>query len=86
MSSKNEGMSLTYKTGDAEVTWKSDYVDADMEEILYGFYGLCIAHAWQPITVAEAMAEFAKNQLELLRPETDTGELSPDPLIYSNEA
>jgi hypothetical protein len=33
--------------------------DANMEDILQSFYGLCVASGWMPSTVLEAMHNFA---------------------------
>lgn len=59
MADTQEGVKITYRTKESLVAWVSPYFDASIENILEGFYGLCVAHGWQPSTVIAAMRDFA---------------------------
>lgn len=57
---------LTMQVGDTVTTWETPHDDLSMEDLLQGFMGLAIGHAWLPITVLTCMKEFAEEQLEVL--------------------
>ena len=67
-----KGTKLVYETDDCKMSWESTYQDEAIENIVSGFYALCIGQTWSPITVLEAMKRFAEDRLTI---ETDEDEL-----------
>ena len=62
MADKKIGVKITYQTENSLTAWVSPYLDASFEDILEGFYGLCVAHGWHPETVIAGMEEFARER------------------------
>lgn len=72
-----KGIKITYETEDGTTTWQSPYSDVTIDDILWGFYGLCIGQTWYPTTVISGMREFAKkhdmmNDCTITNPESVT--------------
>ena len=63
------GVKIAYQTERCTATWSSPYIDASIEDILEGFFGLCVAHGWQPITVVQGMEDFANSHQYMLSEE-----------------
>lgn len=59
---KDEKTILTLEHADrkivAEMSW-----DADMDDLLDAFYGLCVGVTWRANTVLEAMKQYAEDRL-----------------------
>lgn len=66
-----KGIKLSFETKDSISTWESPYADATMEDMLEGFFGMCIAHGWQPATVIFNMWEFARKREFMVPKEED---------------
>ena len=64
--SKEENTRLTLESYGNVYRFEADHCDCDMEEMLYAFYGLLTAATWSPITILQAMKQFADERLELL--------------------
>lgn len=61
-----KGVKISYQTENSTSTWESPYYDADFDNILEGFYGMCVAQGWHPVTVISKMMEFAKERDSIL--------------------
>ena len=70
--SEFKGVKLSLQTENSIVTWETPYFDASMEDILEGFYGLCVAQTWHPTTVISKMLEFAEERKSILSENPDT--------------
>lgn len=66
MDSNTKGVKIVFETERSVATWESPYFDAPLEDILERFYGCCIAHGWQPITILEGLKEFAEDRLPVI--------------------
>lgn len=64
--SKDENTRLTLESYGNVYRFEANHCDSDMDEILYAFYGLLTAATWSPITILQAMKQFADERLELL--------------------
>lgn len=64
--SEFKGVKITYQTEDSTVTWESPYIDIGIENILDGFYGLCVAQTWHPSTIISKMLEFAEERKSII--------------------
>jgi hypothetical protein len=64
--SEFKGVKITYQTEDSTVTWESPYIDVSMENILDGFYGLCVAQTWHPSTIISKVLEFAEDRKSII--------------------
>ena len=64
--SKEENTRLTLESYGNVYRFEADHCDSDMDEMLYAFYGLLTAATWSPITILQAMKQFADERLELL--------------------
>jgi hypothetical protein len=62
---KQENTRLTLESYGNVYRFEADHCDCDMDEILYAFYGLLTAATWSPITILQAMKQFADERLEL---------------------
>ena len=56
---------LTLESYGNVFSYESPYADASMEDLLYAFYGLCVAATWLPKTVLENMRDFAEEHLSV---------------------
>ena len=56
---------LTLESYGNVIYWESPYSNASMEDLLYAFYGLCVAATWLPKTVLENMQDFAEEHLSV---------------------
>ena len=63
---KQEKTCLTLESYGNVYSFEADHCDSDMGEMLYAFYGLLTAATWSPITILQAMKQFADERLELL--------------------
>lgn len=63
---KQEKTSLTLESYGNVYRFEANHCDSDMDEMLYAFYGLLTAATWSPITILQAMKQFADERLELL--------------------
>lgn len=61
MFNENKPTVLKFEHGGVTQTVELPW-DANMEQILQAFYGMCISSTWMPSTVIESMYEFAKDQ------------------------
>lgn len=61
-----KGIKISYQSENSTSTWESPYFDAGFEDILEGFYGLCVSQGWHPVTVISGMMEFAKDRDSIL--------------------
>ena len=50
----------------SEMSW-----DANMEDLLDSFYGMCVSATFNPLTVLEAMKEFSESHLEVFENKND---------------
>lgn len=74
MSEKFKGTRLTYETEHGTTVWESPYSDVTMNDVLWGFYGICIAQTWFPSTVINCMKEFTeKHETDHKNNEQDYG-------------
>lgn len=64
--SKEENTRLTLESYGNVYRFEANHCDSDMDEMLYAFYGLLTAATWSPITILQAMKQFADERLELL--------------------
>lgn len=64
---------LVYESNDNRYIWESPFVDASIEDILDAFFGMMVSATWQPVTVIEAMRDFAEEHSYML---DDDDELS----------
>jgi hypothetical protein len=63
---KQENTRLTLESYGNVYRFEANHCDSDMDEMLYAFYGLLTAATWSPITILQAMKQFADERLELL--------------------
>lgn len=63
----NEPTRLTLESYSNKIQWESPHSDASMEDLLYAFYGLCVAATWSPKTILENMRDFAEERLEFMQ-------------------
>ena len=59
-----KGIKITYETESGTTTWQSPYSDVTIDDILWGFYGLCVGQTWCPTPVISGMREFAKDHAD----------------------
>ena len=64
--SKEENTRLTLESYGNVYRFEANHCDSDMDEMLYAFYGLLTAATWSPITILQAMKQFADERLELM--------------------
>lgn len=55
-----KGTRITYETDGAKTVWECPNTDVTIEDVLWGFYGLCIGQTFYPSTVVRGMKEFAE--------------------------
>ena len=71
---------LVYENDNNRSIWESPYNDVSMEDILDAFFGMMVSATWQPITVIEAMRDFAAEHSYMLEDEDeDDYEYDEDP-------
>ena len=63
---------LTLENYGNTMSWESPYNDVSMDNLLYAFYGLCVAATWNPRTVLEGMRDFVDERLYLLEGEEES--------------
>ena len=66
---------ITMQVGDVTAKWEVPYTDCDMNDLLTAFAGLCISHTWLPVTVYTEMERYAKDQIEVLKPDKEDEDL-----------
>jgi hypothetical protein len=50
---------ITMQVGDRTTNWETN-CDCDMNDILWGFFGLLVGNTWYPSTVLSGMKDFIK--------------------------
>lgn len=66
-----KGIKITYESENSLSTWESPYFDATIEDILEGFFGMCISHGWQPSTVISGMQKFVDDRMHIIYNSSD---------------
>lgn len=46
------------------IQWETPHSDTSMEDLLYAFYGLCVAASWNPMTVLKKMRDFVDERID----------------------
>ena len=67
-----KGVKITYETEHSVSSWESPYLGTPMDNILEGFFGMCVAQGWQPVTVISGMQQFAKDHGYILQDDAES--------------
>lgn len=69
MSFENEKTILTLTMNGIKMSWEGNW-DANMDDLLSAFYGLCVGHTFLPESVIGVMKDFALERM----PEIENGD------------
>lgn len=61
---EKETTKITLRMGDVETCWEVPGSDANISEILFGWFGLLVAQTFYPQTIYKGMAEFIEEHAD----------------------